>query len=126
MEEVTIIIEEAPVEEITIVVNEINGDKGEKGDKGNQGDIGVKGDKGDKGDTGPAGISPSAETQQSLIAKIGYATDMAAGVLSPEDHLLFKSKQPAGQYVPAEAGKSLMTATEHQQLAMLWQVHLNS
>ena len=134
MEEVFITIEEAPVEEITIVLQEINGDKGADGRDGIDGYTPVKGLDYFDGQDGYTpqkgidyfdGVSPQAETQQSLIAKIGFATDASAGVLSPQDHLLFKNKQPAGQYVQAEAGKSLMTAEEHDQLAILYNKYLH-
>jgi len=129
MDTVLLTITEHPADVVAITVQEIQGDKG---NTGLTGATGAKGDKGDKGDTGltgatgAAGVSPPAETQSSLINKIGYATDQAAGVLSPQDHLLFKNKQPAGQYVTAIAGSSLMTTEEHSQLATLWQIHLNS
>jgi len=129
MDTVLLTITEQPADIVNLTVQEILGDKGVKGDTGLTGVTGAKGDKGDTGltgATGAAGISPPAETQSSLINKIGYATDLTAGLLSPQDHVLFHNKQPAGQYVTAIAGSSLMTTEEHSQLATLWQIHLNS
>lgn len=126
MDTVLLTVIEQPADIVAITVQEIIGDSGLQGVQGIQGITGATGATGVKGDTGAAGVSPPAETQQSLIAKIGYATDQTAGALSPQDHLLFKNKQPAGQYVTAEAGKSLMTAEEHTQLATLWNKYLTT
>jgi len=138
METVLLTITEQPADIVAITVQEIMSDKGADGitpQKGIDYFDGVTPQKGvdyfdgytpQKGIDYFDGVSPQAETQSSLINKIGYATDQTAGLLSPQDHLLFRNKQPAGQYVTAEAGKSLMTQAEHDQLATLWQIHLNS
>ena len=139
-EVINIIIEESPAEIVTIAVSEVNGDAGYTPIKGidyfdgKDGVTPVKGIDYFDGKDGVTpvkgidyfdGISAPAETQSSLINKIGYATDTSAGLLSPEDHLLFKNKQPAGQYVTAVPGSSLMTTEEHRQLAILYNKYLH-
>jgi len=49
--------------------------------------------------TSISGVNTGDETQSSLLNKLGYATDFSGGALSPADHILFSSKQPAGAYL---------------------------
>lgn len=49
-----------------------------------------------------AGRNTGDETSYTILSKIGAATDSANGYLSKEDHILFKSKQPAGAYLTVE------------------------
>jgi len=92
---VNITVVEAAPDVIEITVEEVAGDTGDKGDKGDKGDTGDKGDKGDKGDPGTLANA----SQSDLLNKLGYATNMSGGALSPSDHISFSSKQPAGAYL---------------------------
>ncbi len=99
---VNITVTELDPETVEIAVTEVNGQDGYTPIKGvdyfdgQDGHTPVKGVDYFDGTNGKDGF---AETQSSILNKLGYATDATPGALSAADHVLFKNKQPAGAYL---------------------------